>query len=68
MLANNIINLLYAYVVGYLPTFAVYTNNTVNNNVTIKKIIDSQAIFITVSETVQVKTTPDIPLYIPKYE
>lgn len=63
MLTNNIINLVYAYVVGYLPTFVVSTDNTTNSNVTIKQIMDSQAIFITLSETAQIKSVSDTPLY-----
>lgn len=63
MLTNNVINLLYAYVVGYLPTFIVSTDNITNSNVVIKQVIDSQAIFITLSETAQIKSIPDNPLY-----
>ena len=68
MPSNNIINLLYGYVIGYLPTFGIYANNTINGNVTIKTVLESQSIFITISETVQIKNTQEENLKVYTYE
>jgi len=68
MPSNNIINLSYGYVVGYLPTFGVYENNTINSNVKIKQVLESQSVFMTISETVQMKNIQDETLKVFTYE
>jgi hypothetical protein len=64
MFANNIINLTYAYVVGYLESYFIYSTNINNNNVVIKQAKDSQSIMITLSETAQLKRLPNEPIQI----
>ena len=68
MPSNNMINLTYGYVVGYLPTFGVYENNTINSNVKIKQVLESQSLFMTISENVQIKNTQDETLKVFTYE
>jgi len=64
MFTNNIINLTYAYVVGYLESYFIYSTNINNNNVVIKQAKDSQSIMITLSETAQLKRLPNEPIQI----
>jgi hypothetical protein len=64
MFTNNIINLTYAYVIGYLESYFIYSTNINNNNVVIKQAKDSQSIMITLSETAQLKRLPNEPIQI----
>lgn len=64
MFTNNIINLTYAYIIGYLESYFIYSTNINNNNVVIKQAKDSQSIMITLSETAQLKRLPNEPIQI----
>jgi len=64
MFTNNIINLTYAYVVGYLESYFIYSTNTNNNNVIIKQSKDSQSIMITLSEAPRLKRLQNEPIRI----
>jgi hypothetical protein len=68
MLTNNLLSLIYAYIRGSISTFIIYSNNSFNNNVVIKQTTDSQVVFITTLEKVQIKNSLDFPIYIQDYE